>query len=270
MDSGLSAQDKKDLDKFIKFFALKVRSLRVAAVWLHKTWTGCPRSCLPLHLSHIYLHNYSCSYSCLALGFTFILYFLCADRPGDCPGSSWREDLHSLVFLAHGLWLGKNSFSSPFWPQTPPPETERTEAIFSCVESFYFCLPQFNLAIKDIPEVTHEAKKALAGQLPGIGRSMCVEISLKTSEVNTNSFSFELTLSSGISRTSHSVRKQPILYLHLTWINCGCLCLFPLAGGLHGAGDLVPGDEWEVSGGKACRYEVRAPILAADIKWFKL
>ncbi len=42
---------------------------------------------------------------------------------------------------------------------------------------------QFNLAIKDIPEVTHEAKKALAGQLPGIGRSMCVEISLKTSEV---------------------------------------------------------------------------------------
>lgn len=44
-------------------------------------------------------------------------------------------------------------------------------------------LLQFNLAIKDIPEVTHEAKKALAGQLPGIGRSMCVEISLKTAEV---------------------------------------------------------------------------------------
>lgn len=42
---------------------------------------------------------------------------------------------------------------------------------------------QFNLAIKDIPEVTHEAKKALAGQLPAVGRSMCVEISLKTSEV---------------------------------------------------------------------------------------
>uniref|UniRef100_A0A2K5KCU3 Uncharacterized protein n=1 Tax=Colobus angolensis palliatus TaxID=336983 RepID=A0A2K5KCU3_COLAP len=41
----------------------------------------------------------------------------------------------------------------------------------------------FNLAIKDIPEVTHEAKKALAGQLPAVGRSMCVEISLKTSEV---------------------------------------------------------------------------------------
>ncbi|XP_039610626.1 autophagy-related protein 13 isoform X3 [Polypterus senegalus] len=40
----------------------------------------------------------------------------------------------------------------------------------------------FNLAIKDIPEVTHEAKKALSGQLPGIGRSMCVEVSLKTSE----------------------------------------------------------------------------------------
>lgn len=40
----------------------------------------------------------------------------------------------------------------------------------------------FNLAIKDRPEVTHEAKKALAGQLPAIGRPMCVEISLKTSE----------------------------------------------------------------------------------------
>ncbi|KAL6084142.1 hypothetical protein STEG23_006953 [Scotinomys teguina] len=40
----------------------------------------------------------------------------------------------------------------------------------------------FNLAIKDIPEVTHEAKKALSGQLPAVGRSMCVEISLKTSE----------------------------------------------------------------------------------------
>ena len=48
---------------------------------------------------------------------------------------------------------------------------------------FYYS-SKFNLAIKDIPEVTHEAKKALAGQLPGIGRSMCVEISLKTSEVN--------------------------------------------------------------------------------------
>ena len=43
---------------------------------------------------------------------------------------------------------------------------------------------QFNLAIKDILDVSHEAKKALSGQLPGIGRSMCVEISLKTSEVN--------------------------------------------------------------------------------------
>lgn len=32
--------------------------------------------------------------------------------------------------------------------------------------------------------MTHEAKKALAGQLPSVGRSMCVEISLKTSEVN--------------------------------------------------------------------------------------
>lgn len=32
MDSGLSPQDKKDLDKFIKFFALKVKSQKGASV----------------------------------------------------------------------------------------------------------------------------------------------------------------------------------------------------------------------------------------------
>lgn len=51
---------------------------------------------------------------------------------------------------------------------------------------FVLLIFQFNLAIKDIPEVTHEAKKALAGQLPAVGRSMCVEISLKTSEVRSS------------------------------------------------------------------------------------
>nr|KAF6378979.1 hypothetical protein mMyoMyo1_009849 [Myotis myotis] len=40
----------------------------------------------------------------------------------------------------------------------------------------------FSLAIKDTPEVTHKAKKALAGQLPAVGRPMCTGISLKTSE----------------------------------------------------------------------------------------
>uniref|UniRef100_A0A8C2X9Y9 Autophagy-related protein 13 n=1 Tax=Cyclopterus lumpus TaxID=8103 RepID=A0A8C2X9Y9_CYCLU len=90
MDSGLSPQDKKDLDKFIKFFALKTVQVIVQARLGEKIGT----------------------------------------RSSSSPtGSDW-----------------------------------------------------FNLAIKDIPEVTHEAKKALAGQLPGIGRSMCVEISLKTSE----------------------------------------------------------------------------------------
>lgn len=53
---------------------------------------------------------------------------------------------------------------------------------------------QFTLAIKDIPEVTHEAKKALAGQLPSVGRSMCVEISLKTSEVNVHVKEYDKTL----------------------------------------------------------------------------
>ncbi|KAM6958452.1 autophagy-related protein 13 isoform 2-T2 [Tautogolabrus adspersus] len=90
MDSGLSSQDKKDLDKFIKFFALKTVQVIVQARLGEK---------------------------------------ICTRSSSSPTGSDW-----------------------------------------------------FNLAIKDIPEVTHEAKKALAGQLPGIGRSMCVEISLKTSE----------------------------------------------------------------------------------------
>uniref|UniRef100_A0A674N840 Autophagy-related protein 13 n=1 Tax=Takifugu rubripes TaxID=31033 RepID=A0A674N840_TAKRU len=90
MESGLSPQDKKDLDKFIKFFALKTFQVIVQARLGEK---------------------------------------ICTCSSSSPTGSDW-----------------------------------------------------FNLAIKDIPEVTHEAKKALAGQLPGIGRSMCVEISLKTSE----------------------------------------------------------------------------------------
>lgn len=90
MDSDLNAQDKKDLDKFIKFFALKTVQVIVQARLGEK---------------------------------------ICTRSSSSPTGSDW-----------------------------------------------------FNLAIKDIPEVTHEAKKALAGQLPGIGRSMCVEISLKTSE----------------------------------------------------------------------------------------
>lgn len=90
MDSDLSPQDKKDLDKFIKFFALKTVQVIVQARLGEK---------------------------------------ICTRSSSSPTGSDW-----------------------------------------------------FNLAIKDISEVTHEAKKALAGQLPGIGRSMCVEISLKTSE----------------------------------------------------------------------------------------
>uniref|UniRef100_A0A673XFJ0 Autophagy-related protein 13 n=1 Tax=Salmo trutta TaxID=8032 RepID=A0A673XFJ0_SALTR len=90
MDSDLSPQDRKDLDKFIKFFALKTVQVIVQARLGEK---------------------------------------VCTRSLSSPTGSDW-----------------------------------------------------FNLAIKDIPEVTHEAKKALSGQLPGIGRSMCVEISLKTSE----------------------------------------------------------------------------------------
>lgn len=35
MDSGLSPQDKKDLDKFIKFFALKVSLAHLSDLFLH-------------------------------------------------------------------------------------------------------------------------------------------------------------------------------------------------------------------------------------------
>ncbi|XP_062845388.1 autophagy-related protein 13 isoform X1 [Trichomycterus rosablanca] len=90
MDSDLSPQDKKDLDKFIKFFVLKTVQVIVQARLGEK---------------------------------------ICTRSSSSPTGSDW-----------------------------------------------------FTLAIKDIPEVTHEAKKALAGQLPSVGRSMCVEISLKTSE----------------------------------------------------------------------------------------
>ncbi|XP_054827158.1 autophagy-related protein 13 isoform X3 [Eublepharis macularius] len=90
MDTDLSSQDRKDLDKFIKFFALKSVQVIVQARLGEK---------------------------------------ICTRSSSSPTGSDW-----------------------------------------------------FNLAIKDIPEVTHEAKKALAGQLPAVGRSMCVEISLKTSE----------------------------------------------------------------------------------------
>ncbi|XP_077408634.1 autophagy-related protein 13 isoform X2 [Vanacampus margaritifer] len=90
MDSDLNPQDKKDLDKFVKFFALKTVQVIVQARLGEK---------------------------------------ICTRSSSSPTGSDW-----------------------------------------------------FNVAIKDIPEVTHEAKKILAGQLPGVGHSMCVEISLKTSE----------------------------------------------------------------------------------------
>jgi len=40
----------------------------------------------------------------------------------------------------------------------------------------------YNLAIRDIPEVTSETKKSMSGQLPSPGRPLVVEISLKTVE----------------------------------------------------------------------------------------
>lgn len=126
------------------------------------------------------------------------------DRPGDRPSPSWGEDLHPLVLVANRLRLGK----SPLNVLMTRMLLQFQEMIFfGCcdeIQPYYDrFLYQFNLAIKDIPEVTHEAKKALAGQLPGIGRSMCVEISLKTSEVGTQIFPaplFSSTISSRLNR----------------------------------------------------------------------
>lgn len=151
MDSGLSPQDKKDLDKFIKFFALKVRFACLSGFFVFQ-WDEEKKTAALIQLQ-------------------------LADRPGDRPSPPRAENLHPLVVVAHRLRLGKVLVTQPslnhLWKT--PSHYDRPHSSPS----------QFNLAIKDIPEVTHEAKKALAGQLPGIGRSMCVEISLKTSEVKT-------------------------------------------------------------------------------------
>lgn len=110
----------------------------------------------------------------------FVLPVCLSDGAGYSSSPTWREDHHLLIFITDRLRLGKTRSGCFFYK----------EPCFLCIitnmNSVCLCLnvlSQFNLAIKDIPEVTHEAKKALAGQLPGIGRSMCVEISLKTSEV---------------------------------------------------------------------------------------
>lgn len=133
--------------------------------------------------------------------------------------------------------------------------------------SDYYHFFQFNLAIKDIPEVTHEAKKALAGQLPGIGRSMCVEISLKTSEVKPlllsifffckTTFHPEDTLSISFINygrfllTVWVITESPLsAAFYIVSFNLLLYVCLPLSqsGRLDGVRDLVPGNEWKVSG----------------------
>ena len=48
-----------------------------------------------------------------------------------------------------------------------------------------FYIFQFNLAIRDIPEVHAEAKKVLSGQQAMLSQNVCVEISLRTAEGDT-------------------------------------------------------------------------------------
>jgi len=111
MDSGLSPQDKKDLDKFIKFFALKVN-----------IQNGAPVSCWGLGRVLVVYGVYQCRrFEILVTDILRLLWILlydwritvsnvlCVDCPGDCPSSSWREDRHSLVLIADWLWLGEMS-----------------------------------------------------------------------------------------------------------------------------------------------------------------
>uniref|UniRef100_A0A8C7Y5E1 Autophagy-related protein 13 n=1 Tax=Oryzias sinensis TaxID=183150 RepID=A0A8C7Y5E1_9TELE len=124
MDSDLSPQDKKDLDKFIKFFALKVKM-------------------------EMFVLLPTVRHFCVPSDFIAVIVY---------EPLLWLQTVQVIVQARLGEKICTRSSSSPTGSDW------------------------FNLAIKDIPEVSHEAKKALAGQLPGIGRSMCVEISLKTSE----------------------------------------------------------------------------------------
>lgn len=112
---------------------------------------------------------------------SFALPVCLSDGAGYSSSPTWREDQHLLIFITDRFRLGKTRSGCSLYngPCFFYIMNYHKLSVSVCV----FMFSQFNLAIKDIPEVTHEAKKALAGQLPGIGRSMCVEISLKTSEV---------------------------------------------------------------------------------------
>lgn len=103
------------------------------------------------------------------------LFVRLSDGASHSSGTTRGKDQHLLILITHRFRLGKTC-TGFFFDKHP---------VFFVIPNMISLsvLFQFNLAIKDIPEVTHEAKKALSGQLPGIGRSMCVEISLKTSEV---------------------------------------------------------------------------------------
>lgn len=91
MDSDLSPQDKKDLDKFIKFFALKVSR------------------CFKIKDNDFILGSFKINWTfldCVQQQFHYIVDVF-VDCSGDSPGSPRWEDMYSLVFNANWLWLGK-------------------------------------------------------------------------------------------------------------------------------------------------------------------
>nr|CAD7591932.1 unnamed protein product [Timema genevievae] len=65
--------------------------------------------------------------------------------------------------------------------------SELNPAFWSCLLSEFSVVPvsQFNLAVKDLPDVQAEAKKALYGKVVSARVPLCVEISLRTTEGDT-------------------------------------------------------------------------------------
>lgn len=112
MDGDLSPQDKKDLDKFIKFFALKVRGQPKACIYVVSkgffTWS----KSFPDFFYYPFRPPHPCFQQLPPDSFPHHCLFLSVDCSGDRSSSPGGEDLHSLVFVTHWLRLGKTK--APF------------------------------------------------------------------------------------------------------------------------------------------------------------
>lgn len=64
-------------------------------------------------------------------------------------------------------------------------EKKKIEKLFKNFSHTDYFFLQFNLAVRDVPEVVAEAKKALCGEVVTSRMPLCVEISLRTFEGDT-------------------------------------------------------------------------------------